>query len=250
EAVARDPFAIGLGAFSSAKGARPVIIRGACGVQTPANEFTIRTEDYPLTQRIYLYSGATALEGHAADLEDFALSDEGQFLMAAGGFVDQRISSERIDNQGVRLASAMMENGTDGSFSDLRKMMSNLVIGERLSLTYRFEFGSSNLDARAQGDILRLAELLSTGDFANKDVLIVGFTDSVGDGGKNRALSQSRAAMVREALFRAAPAGSLDNITIRAEGYGEAAPIVCNDTDAERAINRRVEVWVSDRVRS
>ena len=248
EAVARDPFGIGIGTFSAQRGARPMIIRGACGVQTPANEFTIRTEDYPLTQRIYLYSGSAELDAYAADLEDFALSDEGQFLLSTGGYVDQRVSSERIDSQGIRLASAMMENGADGSFRDLRRMMTNLVAGERMSLTFRFEFGSTTLDSRALGDVERLATLLSTGDFQNKDVYLVGFADSLGDAGKNLALSQTRAQVVREALFRAAPAGSLDNIRISADGYGELAPIVCNDTEAERATNRRVEVWVSDRV--
>jgi hypothetical protein len=92
----------------------------------------------------------------------------------------QRASSGPIDTLGIRVASAMMENGTDVSFADLRKMMGDLV--------------------------------------------------------------------VRDALVAAAPAGSLETIRIRAEGYGEVAPLVCNDTDPGRAINRRVEVWISDLV--
>jgi phosphate transport system substrate-binding protein len=246
DAVAADPFGIGLGTFSAARNARPMIIRGACGVQAQPNEFTIRTEDYPLTQRIFLYSGSEPLAGHAGDLLDFVLSDEGQFLLATGGYIDQRVSSERIDHQGVRVASAMMDNGTEASFSDLRRMMGELVVGERLSLTFRFEFGSATLDSRALGDVKRLAELLATGDFANKEVLLVGFTDAVGDGNKNRALSLSRAGVVEQALRAAAPEGALDRVRIRTAGYGEAAPLVCNDTDDEREINRRVEVWVSD----
>jgi phosphate transport system substrate-binding protein len=249
DAVAADPFGIGVGSFSSRREANAMTIRGACGVQTPANEFTIRTEDYPLTQRIYLYRGEKELSGHAASLVEFALSDEGQFLVSDAGFVDQRVSAEPVDNQGIRLASAMMDNGTDVSFGDLRTMMGDLVVGDRLSLTFRFEFGSSTLDSRARGDIQRLADLLSTGDYANKDVLLVGFTDAVGEPGKNRALSQARAAVVRDALVAAAPAGSLDAIRIRTAGFGEVAPLVCNDTDPGRAINRRVEVWVSDLVR-
>ncbi len=249
DAVAADPFAIGVGSYSSKRQARAMTIRGVCGVQTPANEFTIRTEDYPLTQRLYLYRGGSELTGHAENLIDFALSDEGQFLVSDAGFVDQRVSAEPVDNQGIRLASAMMDNGTDVSFSDLRTMMGSLVVGDRLSLTFRFQFGSSSLDSRARGDIARLAELLSTGDYANKEVLLVGFTDAVGDPAKNRILSQARAAVVRDALVQAAPAGSLDALSIRTAGFGEVAPLVCNDTDQGRAINRRVEVWVSDRVR-
>lgn len=249
DAVANDPFGIGIGNFSALRNAKAMTIRGTCGVQTPATAFTIRTEEYPLTRRIYLYQSEDELVGHAASLVDFALSDEGQFIIAANGFIDQRVSSEPVNNQGIRLASAVMENGADTSFRDLRSMMRDLVVGERLSLTFRFEFGSSTLDSRAVGDIQRLAALLSTGDYQNKEVLLAGFTDSIGDARKNRVLSKARAAVVQQALIAAAPAGSLDNIQIRADGFGEVSPLGCNDADAGRAINRRVEVWMSDQVR-
>ncbi len=248
-AVARDPFAIGISSFSSLGDARAMAIRGTCGVQTPVNAFTIKTEEYPLTRRIYAYSSSDIAGGHGERMLDYALSDEGQIVVSQAGLVDQRITARPIDAQGVRLASAVMDNGTQVSFGDLREMMGDLVAGDRLSLTYRFEFGSSRLDSRALGDVERLANLLSTGDYANKEILLVGFTDAIGDPVKNRLLSQSRAAVVRDALLLAAPQGSLENIRIRAAGFGEASPLACNDTDTGRQINRRVEVWVSDLVR-
>ncbi len=249
DAVARDPFGIGISSYSALRNANALSIRGICGVQTPVNDFTIRTEEYPLTRRIYAYKAAGELGGHGGRLLDFALSDEGQFIVADAGFVDQRIMAQPVDAQGIRLASAVMDNGAEVSFSDLRAMMSDLVVGERLSLTYRFDFGSSRLDSRAVGDVQRLAALLSTGSYENKEVLLVGFSDAIGEPGKNRILSQARASVVRDALINAAPPGSLDNIKIRTAGFGEASPLGCNETDKGRQTNRRVEVWVSDLVR-
>ncbi len=249
EAVARDPFGIGISSYSARRNAKALSIRGVCGVQTPVNDFTIRTEEYPLTRRIFAYKKAGELTGHGGRLLDFALSDEGQFIVADAGFVDQRITAQPVNEQGIRVASAVMDNGSEVSFRDLKDMMSDLIVGDRLSLTYRFDFGSSRLDSRAVGDIERLAELLSTGSYENKEVLLVGFTDSIGEASKNRVLSQSRASVVRDALINQAPAGSLDNVRIRTAGFGEASPLGCNETEAGRRANRRVEVWVSDLVR-
>jgi phosphate transport system substrate-binding protein len=38
----------------------------------------------------------------------------------------------------------------------------------------------------------------------------------------------------------------LDSVNIRVLGYGELAPVGCNESLLGRAINRRVEVWVRD----
>ena len=73
-----------------------------------------------------------------------------------------------------------------------------------------------------------------------------GFSDAQGPGGLNRRLSAERAEAVRAAL--AATSDALGMRTDRrpvlvAQGFGEAAPLACDDTSWGRRINRRVELW-------
>lgn len=69
------------------------------------------------------------------------------------------------------------------------------------------------------------------------DLVLEGHTDSVGDAGYNKGLSDRRAKAVKAKLVEAygIPA---DRIT--ANGYGEERPIASNDTAEGRAQNRRV----------
>ena len=69
---------------------------------------------------------------------------------------------------------------------------------------------------------------------------IEGYTDTVGRGRVNRALSEKRAAAVREALIaRGVPAARL-----KARGFGARRAIADNATEAGRAKNRRIEFHV------
>ena len=69
---------------------------------------------------------------------------------------------------------------------------------------------------------------------------IEGYTDTIGRGRINRALSEKRAAAVREALIaRGVPAARL-----KARGFGARRAIADNSTEAGRAKNRRIEFRV------
>jgi OOP family OmpA-OmpF porin len=72
-------------------------------------------------------------------------------------------------------------------------------------------------------------------------VAIVGHTDATGALEANVALSRKRAETVREALVAAHGA---DAARLTAQGVGPLAPRAANDTEENRALNRRVEVVV------
>lgn len=69
---------------------------------------------------------------------------------------------------------------------------------------------------------------------------ITGHTDDVGEASYNQTLSERRAAAVRDYLASQGIAGN----RILTQGKGEKEPKVANDSDTNRAINRRTEVRV------
>ncbi len=246
DAVASDPNGIGFTSFSNERNAKSLAIQGVCGIQTPPNSFTIKTEEYPLTRRLYVYRPDRPIPGIATEFLAYLASDDAQDVIAETGFVDQGISALSANNMGLRFISAVLPSDAESTLDQLQGMMRDLIAADRLSLTFRFETGSSVLDSRAQADILRLAELIDEGEFANKEILLIGFTDSVGRADINQTLSGQRAGQVRDALLAQVGASAAGGANILTLGYGEMSPLGCNETANGRRINRRVEVWTRD----
>jgi outer membrane protein OmpA-like peptidoglycan-associated protein len=72
----------------------------------------------------------------------------------------------------------------------------------------------------------------------DRRIRIIGHTDNVGSDRSNQILSEGRCEEVRRAMIERGIAS--DRIEI--EGRGERDPIVPNDSDANRQMNRRVEI--------
>ncbi|MEM7718565.1 MAG: OmpA family protein, partial [Pseudomonadota bacterium] len=96
---------------------------------------------------------------------------------------------------------------------------------------------------RGRVDLERLIAYLEDAP-EGTEISFVGFTDSVGAFEANRRLSFGRADAVLDEVRRAA-GNRLDHIQMVTSGFGEVAPSACNVTDRGKAINRRVEVWIS-----
>ena len=116
---------------------------------------------------------------------------------------------------------------------DERGMMTS-VPGELL-----FPVGSDRVQPGAYGTLAKVADLI--GAYENKQVLIIGHSDSMGDAEHNRQLSKRRADLVRQIFVENfdLPANRL--VT---EGAGETRPIASNATSQGRQANRRVEVLI------
>lgn len=76
----------------------------------------------------------------------------------------------------------------------------------------------------------------------NSNVTIIGHTDSTGTDAINNPLSLNRAASVRDYLSSRGVASS----RIAIDGRGSREPIAANDTAANKAKNRRVEIFVAE----
>ncbi|MGL5011402.1 MAG: OmpA family protein [Paracoccaceae bacterium] len=98
-----------------------------------------------------------------------------------------------------------------------------------------FTPGSAEIASAAQATIAALADILS--DCPGLQMEIAGHTDAQGSEGGNLSLSQARA----EAVLIALQGRGVDVSAMRAQGYGEVAPIADNESDAGREANRRIE---------
>jgi outer membrane protein OmpA-like peptidoglycan-associated protein len=102
-----------------------------------------------------------------------------------------------------------------------------------------FESGKADLQEKSRTELKKLIEYLQTQ--ATVRIEIAGHTDDVGDAKQNQGLSQRRAQSVVNYL---ADAG-IARTRIKAIGYGKNRPIVPNNSDTNRQLNRRIEwrVW-------
>jgi phosphate transport system substrate-binding protein len=245
DAVAADANGIGVTSFAFVRDAKGLNVESSCGLITRPSIFTVKTEEYPLTRRLFLYTAAKTLYPHAKGFMDFALSKEAQPVIGSVQFVDQTPVSLGFDDQGGRIAYALNASNEDFNIVEMRQLIADMNGARRLSITFRFKSASTELDTKARADIDRLVTLAATPELRGKTLLLLGFADSVGTYAGNSVLSLGRATQVRDTLLAAAK-GSLDPTLVVHKGYSELAPVACNDQIEGRNLNRRVEVWVRD----
>lgn len=106
--------------------------------------------------------------------------------------------------------------------------------------TVRFEPGSSELTPESERVLDRLAKLLKKRRDLDP-VTLIGHADDVGSDALNDKLSRGRAARVRKALV----ARGIRASRILVRGAGSREPLSTAGTERARALNRRVEVWVT-----
>lgn len=241
-AVAADPAALGFLPLSMIGNTVPLVIGGACGLSTPATPSTVKAEDYPLTQPLFLHRIGARQPRLVREFIAYVRSVEAQPVIRAAGYVDQAIGRIEFERQGDRLANAVLTTGDDPvRLREVQRMIATLMEGERLTLTFRFRDGSSDLDPQSASNVYRLADAVQRGEFAGEELIFVGFTDGAGPADGNLRLSERRARSVRRAV--AAHAGDA-GVTLSADAFGEIMPMACDDTAWGRQVNRRVEVWV------
>ncbi|NLG61228.1 MAG: OmpA family protein [Candidatus Cloacimonetes bacterium] len=115
-------------------------------------------------------------------------------------------------------------------------------VGEGVLVTFDsgllFDFDSDVIKGAAADNLRTLANSLKK--YPESELLIVGHTDSQGGDAYNMGLSERRAASARNYLINL----GVDPSRIRTTGRGEAEPVASNESEAGRALNRRVEVAI------
>ncbi len=243
-AVASDPFALGLASFAEIGNAQPLVLKGTCGGVLRATRRSIKTEDYPLTAPMFLYTPARRLPKVAREFLAFAQSSAAQAVIRRSGFVDQAPEEVPITQQGDRLANAIAAAGAEIPLSELQRIVQRLGGMKRLTTSFRFEAGSARLDAQSRSNVVQLAHDLEQGRFDARQMIFVGFSDGQGSAEANMEIALSRANSVADAVRTKAETADLMQIDMQVDAFGEAMPLACDDSVWGRQANRRVEVWV------
>ncbi|MGF6220214.1 OmpA family protein [Pseudomonas frederiksbergensis] len=103
-------------------------------------------------------------------------------------------------------------------------------------------FATNKADLKSNGlvNINKLAQFLQ--ENPDRKVIVEGYTDSTGAASYNQSLSERRATSVQVALIKM----GVDPARIVAQGYGKEYPVAENSSVSGRAMNRRVEVTISN----
>lgn len=216
-------------------------IRETCGLLSPPTDFRMKIEGYALSRRLYAYTKPGQINAEAQAFLDWTLTKEAQVYIKESNFIDRELERMRLEDMGMMLVhTAAVEPDFNGAqYTD---MMQQLRGADRLSVSFRFNTGSSVLDTESVRNVQELADRMQAGEFEGMEVLLVGFADSVGNQQRNTALAQSRADAVRNVLSRSMSRENANKLV--PISYGELLPLSCNDTEAGRERNRRVEVWL------
>ena len=170
--------------------------------------------------------GAVAGKGKGAAI--------GAVVGAGAGAVAGNVWTKRQEEQ-----KRQMEEATAGTGVAVTQTSDNRL---KLDIPSDISFAVGRADI--QPNFRTILDTFATGLANNpaSNVTIIGHTDSSGTDAVNNPLSLNRAASVRDYL--SARSVAANRITI--EGRGSREPLVANDTAANKAKNRRVEIFVAE----
>jgi phosphate transport system substrate-binding protein len=204
------------------------------------SRFSIKTEDYPLGRRLFLYqiNQPTPL---ASEFIQFVLSNDGQKVVSDNGLVEVSAMIEATVEAIYEIENDKKRILTDTAIPNAYKDLIRNSDRKDTQLNFRFNSGTSDLDNKAFRDIGRLAEKLSKSEFQGSKLILIGFTDAKGDATQNLQLSIQRANKVKEELM--VEGIEVDTVT----GFGEEPSLLIDpreDNNDSLGKNRRVEVWL------
>ncbi len=226
--VSRDPSGIGFTGLPYVRSSKALAVSEPGARPIYPNFFTVATEDYPISRRLFMYTAAVPKNPHVAPFINFVLSEDGQKVAEKADFIDMNIRSFFMDPAGDADHAA--------STPRLRPYLHAVNGARRLSLNFRFRTGRAILDNRSVRDMDRIITFLA--DKLNKRVILAGYADNSGNYEFNYQLAMARALLVSSELKARGIAVN------EVFSCGQEMPVASNLTALGREKNRRVEVWL------
>jgi outer membrane protein OmpA-like peptidoglycan-associated protein len=153
---------------------------------------------------------------------------------AVVGAIAGNLWSKRMEDRKREMERATQGTGVEVSRTDDNRLKLNVPND------VSFDVGSAAIRPQLRGVLDPFAASLR--DDPNTRIDIIGHTDSTGSNAINEPLSMDRAHSVRDYLV----ARGVNFSRIQTAGRAAREPVADNNTDAGRAMNRRVEIFLRE----
>lgn len=168
-----------------------------------------------------------------------ATSDQGYAFNST--VIDVQAEATIITSGDADNAMGGVSVANNGDIPNLDLKLQPLLVGANLTLKeILFESNSDQLNEISYTELERVVSLMKQNEGLR--VEIAAHTDNVGSAAYNVALSDRRAQSVVQFLVEK----NIPNERFSAKGYGESQPILPNDTEENKALNRRVVLKILD----
>lgn len=177
-------------------------------------------------------AGAGAVAGAILGSVTGGNAGRGAVIGGAVGAVAGNLWSKHMEEKRAALARASEGTGIEVARTDDNRLKLNVPSD------VSFDTGRADIKPQMRPVLDEVGRNLD----ASVRLTVVGHTDSTGSDAINDPLSRERATAVRDYL--AARGVSASRISVA--GRGSHEPVASNDTEAGRAANRRVEIFLSE----
>ena len=162
---------------------------------------------------------------------------KGALIGAVGGGLTGAGVGYYMDQQAKDLQKQLQPEIQRGDVSVEKRASDNALLVSMTAAT-GFDTNSTALKPGYTPTLDKIASVLN--QYGKTTVTVIGHTDSVGSDAYNQALSERRA----QAVLDYFASRNVNPIRLEAYGRGESEPRADNATEAGRALNRRVELWI------
>jgi outer membrane protein OmpA-like peptidoglycan-associated protein len=177
-------------------------------------------------------AGVGAVAGAAIGSATGGKAGQSAVIGGAIGAVAGNLWSKHMEDK-----RAAMEHATQGTGVEVARTPDNQL---KVNVPSDISFDTGRADLKPE--MRNVLDHFAQGLGPTMQIRVIGHTDSTGPDSVNDPLSQERAAAVRRYLEDHGISGN----RIEAVGRGEHEPIADNNTDAGRARNRRVEIFLRE----
>lgn len=222
-AVAADPHGLGVTGYLPSPRSRILGVHEPGGPPVFPSPFTVRTEDYPLAERVSLLVAADAVRGPAAEVLRFAQTAWGVRIIEEAGMVAPVLTVEY---------PSLVWRAPPQYRAFVRR-------AGRVAVSLHFVPGTVELEPKAVSDVARICSVIENAGYEGHRLLLAGFWDPL------QTDKETHDASVHAAQAAATAFESHGIVPAAVEGFGAAYKRCSPPSAARPHRNRRVEVWIA-----